>query len=76
MLVYMRPSNEALLIFQLFHRETGKPSFTARIERAQFYREGSASKKDGCLFPHTALAVLGWSSACTRSSTKSFRSVW
>jgi len=71
MLVYVRPSNEALL--------------RARVPGAQnqrgcpfhpFYRGGSANKKDGCLLPHTALAALRFSSACTRSSTKSLRSVW
>ena len=71
MLVYVRPSNEALPRARVpgAQDQRGCPSHS-------FYRGGSASKKDVCLFPHTTLAVLRCSSACTRSSTKSFRSVW
>ena len=38
--------------------------------------DGLAASAHPILLPHTALAVLRCNSACTRSSTKSFRSVW
>jgi len=41
---------------------TGKPSFTARIERPPLHRGGSASKKDGCLFPHSFFSAPSRSS--------------
>ena len=47
MLVYVRPSNEALLRARVpgAQDQRGCPS-------NPFYRGGSASKKDGCLLPH------------------------
>jgi len=52
MLVYVRPSNEALLRARVpgAQGQRGCPS-------TPFYRGGSASKKDGCLFPLHSLTV-------------------
>ena len=57
MLVYVRPSNEALLGSSPSPEGVDKPSFTARIERPPLYRGGTASKKDGCLLPRILLSV-------------------
>jgi hypothetical protein len=53
MLVYVRPSNEALPIdFPHFAlRGAARLSFTARIEGAHSDRAASASKKDGLAVP-------------------------
>jgi hypothetical protein len=53
MLVYVRPSNEALPIdFPHFAlRGAARLSFTARIEGAHSDRAASASKKDGLAIP-------------------------
>ena len=68
-------------LFQYPARGVAGLPFTARIERPPLHRVRSASKTGTWPLPpipstlYEALAVLGWSSACTRSSTKSFRSV-
>ncbi len=52
MLVYVRPSNEAHpLLYLAILREWPRLPFTARIERAQFHRARSASRKGAWSLP-------------------------